>query len=79
MTYVLHIIWKKDAEGFDAYTALHDYNDSGSAFTLKFTSPGGFTREKDFVITSWADDAPIDGLNTANVTFKVSATPATVE
>lgn len=63
----------EDSESFDAYAALLAHNEAGTTFTLKFTSPGGFTKEKNFIITNWQDADPVDGLNEATITFRVSA------
>lgn len=63
----------EDTDSFDAYAALLAHNEAGTTFQLKFTSPGGVTREKSFIITNWSDANPVDGLNEATITFRISA------
>ena len=63
----------EDSDAFDAYSALKTRYDSGEAFSMTFTSPGGLSRTKNFIITAWSDANPIDGVNEATITFKRSA------
>lgn len=63
----------EDEDGFDAYEQLKSYFEDGEVFEGSFVSPGGFTRTKNFVITSWSDNDPVDGLNEATVTLKIAA------
>lgn len=66
----------EDAADYDAYETLLGYYESGEVFALTFTSPGGLTRTKNFVITQWNDSDPIDGLNEATITLKIAAADA---
>lgn len=66
----------EDAAGVDAYSSLKTFFEEGEVFISTFTSPGGFTRETNMVITSWEDSDPVDGLNTANITLRVAAAEA---
>ena len=63
----------EDEDSFDGYSALYGHYEAGTTFTVKFTSPGGFTAEKNFIITNWSENDPVDGLNEATVTLRVSA------
>lgn len=62
----------EDAASYDAYSALYAYYNTGTTFPLTFTSPGGFTRTRNFIITNWQDNDPIDGLNDATLTLRIS-------
>lgn len=63
----------EDEDSFDGYAKLFELYQSKDTFKMKFTSPGGFTAEKGFIITNWSDSNAVDGLNEATVTFRVSA------
>ena len=62
----------EDSESYDAYQALYGYFNSGTTFLGTFTSPGGFSRSKNFVITQWTDNDAVDGLNEATITLRIS-------
>lgn len=62
----------EDADSVDAYETLLAYYTAGTTFPGTFTSPGGFSRTKNFVITRWQDNDPVDGLNEASVTLRIS-------
>lgn len=62
----------EDAADYDAYLALYNYYINGTTFPGTFTSPGGFSRTKNFVITQWTDNDPVDGLNDATLTLRIS-------
>lgn len=63
----------EDSAGADAYAKMKAFYEAGEVFTTTFTSPGGFSRSKDMVITSWTDNDPVDGLNNADITLRVAA------
>ena len=63
----------EDAAGYDAYADLEGYCRRTEIFTCTFTDPGGFSRTKNMVITKWAAQSPIDGINVAEITLKVAA------
>lgn len=63
----------EDDDSFDGYATLYQLFTNKTTFEMKFTSPGGFTQEKAFIITNWSDSNAVDGLNEATVTFRVSA------
>ena len=63
----------EDANSVDGYEELLTKYEAGATFTMKFTSPGGITKEKNFIITNWSDSNAVDGLNEATITFRVSA------
>lgn len=63
----------EDAAGYDAYADLEGYCRRKEIFTCTFTDPGGFSRTKNMVITKWAAQSPIDGINVAEITLKVAA------
>ena len=63
----------EDVSSVDGYEELLTKYEAGATFTMKFTSPGGITKEKNFIITSWSDSNAVDGLNEATITFRVSA------
>lgn len=62
----------EDSESYDAYQALLGFYNAGTTFPLEFTSPGGFTRTENFIITNWTDNDPVDGLNDATLTLRIS-------
>lgn len=62
----------EDGDSYDAYQALLAYYSAGTTFPATFTSPGGLSRTKNFVITQWTDNDPIDGLNDATITLRIS-------
>jgi len=62
----------EDSESYDAYQALYGYFNAGTTFLGTFTSPGGFSRSKNFVITQWTDNDAVDGLNEATLTLRIS-------
>ena len=63
----------EDSNSVDGYEELLTKYEAGDTFTMKFTSPGGITKEKNFIITNWSDSNAVDGLNEATITFRVSA------
>lgn len=63
----------EDTNSVDGYAELLTHYEAGNTFTMKFTSPGGITKEKNFIITNWSDSNAVDGLNEATITFRVSA------
>lgn len=63
----------EDSNSVDGYSELLTHYEAGNTFTMKFTSPGGITKEKNFIITNWSDSNAVDGLNEATITFRVSA------
>ncbi len=63
----------EDTNGADAYAKLKGFYENGEVFQNTFTSPGGFSRTKDMVVTKWTDQDPVDGLNVADVTLRVAA------
>ena len=62
----------EDSADYDAYAALLAYYNAGTTFPITFTSPGGFTKTENFVITNWTDNDPVDGLNDATLTLRIS-------
>ena len=62
----------EDSESYDAYQALLGFYNAGTTFPLEFTSPGGFTRTENFIITNWTDNDPVDCLNDATLTLRIS-------
>ena len=62
----------EDSESYDAYQALLGFYNAGTTFPLEFTSPGGFTRTENFIITNWTDNDPVEGLNDATLTLRIS-------
>ncbi len=63
----------EDDDGFNGYATLYGFYTTGATFPVRFTSPGGFTAEKNFIVTNWSENDPVDGLNEATVTLRVSA------
>lgn len=63
----------EDAAGYDAYDELKGFYEAGEIFEVTFTSPGGFTRTKNMIVTTWKDSDPVDDVNTAEVTLRVAA------
>ena len=63
----------EDTASYDAYADLRDKYETGATFPVTFTSPGGMSVTKDMLVTKWTDNDPVDGLNDATVSLKVSA------
>ena len=63
----------EDTASYDAYADLRNKYETGATFPVTFTSPGGFATTKNMIVTKWVDNDPVDGLNDATVTLKVSA------
>lgn len=63
----------EDTASYDAYADLRDKYETGATFPVTFTSPGGMSVTKDMLVTKWVDNDPVDGLNDATVSLKVSA------
>lgn len=66
-----------DASAFDGYSALYAHYIAGDTFPLTFTAPGGFTTTKNFIITNWTENDPVDDLASATITLRVSAASPT--
>ena len=68
-----------DDEGnttWDGYSFLVGAYQGRTTFPVSFTSPGGFTWNKNMIVTKVAPEEPVDGLSTATFTLKVSAKAA---
>lgn len=63
----------EDTASYDAYADLRDKYEKGATFPVTFTSPGGMSVTKDMLVTKWTDNDPVNGLNDATVSLKVSA------
>lgn len=63
----------EDTASYDAYADLRGKYETGATFPVTFTSPGGMSVTKDMLVTKWTDNDPVDGLNDATVSLKVSA------
>lgn len=63
----------EDTASYDAYADLREKYETGATFPVTFTSPGGMSVTKDMLVTKWTDNDPVDGLNDATVSLKVSA------
>lgn len=63
----------EDTASYDAYVDLRGKYETGATFPVTFTSPGGMSVTKDMLVTKWTDNDPVDGLNDATVSLKVSA------
>ena len=63
----------EDTAGYDAYTELRGYYETGTTFPVTFTSPVGMSVSKNMIVTHWVDNDPVDGLNDATVDLRVSA------
>lgn len=64
---------EEDTASYDAYAALRGYYEAGTTFPVTFTSPGGLSATENMIVTSWNDQDPVDGLNEAAVTLRISA------
>lgn len=69
----------EDSSSCDGYSLILNHYNAGTAFSVEFTSPGGFSRTKDMICTAFKPTEPVDGLSVADVTLRVSGLAATVD
>lgn len=63
----------EDVAAVDSYEFFKDKYENQETFPLTFMTPGGINVTKNVIVTSFSAKPPVDGLDVADVTIKVSA------